>query len=67
MPGGGRYQSGTSMAAPFIAAMIGQERAKGGLSAGALRKKLKSEAQDLGKKGKDPIFGFGLVTEEPKC
>lgn len=67
VPGGGRYQSGTSMAAPFIAAMIGQERAKGGLSAGALRKKLKSEAQDLGKKGKDPIFGFGLVTEEPKC
>ena len=67
VPGGGRYQSGTSMAAPFITVMIAQEGAKGGESAGALRKKLKAAAQDLGKKGKDEVFGFGLVSEEPKC
>ena len=67
VPGGGRFQSGTSMASPFIVVMIAQERAKGGKSAGALRKKLKGAAVDLGKKGKDKIFGFGLVTQEHKC
>ncbi|MDP6574248.1 MAG: S8 family serine peptidase [Rhodospirillales bacterium] len=67
VPGGGRFQSGTSMASPFISVMIAQLRAKGGKSAGALRKKLKGAAVDLGKKGKDKIFGYGLVIQEPKC
>ena len=30
VPGGGRFQSGTSMASPFISVMIAQERAKSG-------------------------------------
>ncbi|MDP6121953.1 MAG: hypothetical protein QF450_11230 [Rhodospirillales bacterium] len=55
------------MASPFIAVMIAQERAKAGKSTGALRKKLKGVAVDLGKKGKDKIFGYGSVIQEPKC
>jgi subtilisin family serine protease len=65
VPGGGRFQSGTSMASPFISVMIAQERAKSGTKSGAVRKKLKGAARDLGKKGK--IFGYGLVISKPNC
>ena len=47
--------------------MIAQERAKSGKSAVAVRKKLKGAARDLGKKGKDKIFGYGLVISKPNC
>jgi subtilisin family serine protease len=67
VPGGGRFRSGTSMASPFISVMIAQERAKSGKSASAVRKKLKGAARDLGKKGKDKVFGYGLVISKPNC
>ena len=47
--------------------MIAQERAKSGKSAVAMRKKLKGAARDLGKKGKDKIFGYGLVISKLNC
>ncbi len=56
----GRFQSGTSFAAPFIASIVSLY-----LEAGAkpipdlLRESLKRYAVDLGQSGKDQTFGWG--------
>lgn len=69
VPGGGRFQSGTSMASPFISTLVALENAlaKGAQSPVALRDKLRGASVDLGPQGKDEIFGFGLVALEPNC
>ncbi len=54
------YESGTSLAAPVIAAAIGC-----GISEGKslidIVNRLKKDAKDLGAKGKDPVFGYGWL------
>ena len=56
-------ESGTSMATPFVsgvAALIKSENPS--LSSQEIRALLCSNAIDLGSSGKDPVYGFGLVT-----
>ncbi len=67
-PGGIKQQSGTSFAAPFITAMVAIH-----LDAGfptdpdQLRGSLRRYTKDLGAKGKDQAFGWGLVRLKPSC
>jgi len=66
--GGGRLQSGTSFATPFIAAMMGLEVSRGkGHNAAVLNNILKTFAKDLGLPGRDDVFGWGFVRWKPKC
>lgn len=67
--GGGRYQSGTSFASPFIAALAGLEiaREKKSVSSLNMKKRLAKRARDLGKPGRDDTFGWGFVARGPDC
>ncbi len=68
VPGGGKFQSGTSFATPFIASVIAVAVARGAPpDAGELRRLLRRKAFDLGAPGRDDIFGFGILTSEPRC
>lgn len=60
--------TGTSFAAPFVAAAMGLQRAMGDTHEQA-SEKLKSAAKDLGAPGRDPIYGWGLVQfpGAPQC
>jgi subtilisin family serine protease len=51
---------GTSFAAPLVAARIAAALDRG-VDSGKLRATVDSEAQDLGKKGPDRMFGRGLL------
>ncbi|MGF1639742.1 MAG: S8 family serine peptidase [Rhodospirillales bacterium] len=67
-PGGGRYQSGTSFASPYVSvlaalAVAAGERPKPDL----IRARLRRNAVDLGPPGRDPTFGWGLVGTEADC
>ena len=66
--GGGKIQSGTSYATPFITAIAAVLR-KSGRAANAtdLKLLLKKVTKDLGKLGKDDIFGAGAVRAKPSC
>jgi minor extracellular protease Epr len=56
----GQFVSGTSYAAPFVTAAIA---AYNGWPRATLLKHLQATARDLGKKGKDPVFGWGLLQQ----
>ncbi len=61
--GGGiaRY-SGTSFAAPHIAAWMARCLSKSGSGAGgACSTKMVKSAKDLGAPGRDPVYGYGLI------
>jgi hypothetical protein len=61
--GGGiaRY-SGTSFAAPHIAAWMARCLSKlGSGAAGACSAKMTKSAKDLGAPGRDPVYGYGLI------
>jgi subtilisin family serine protease len=61
--GGGiaRY-SGTSFAAPHIAAWMARCLSKSGSGAGgACSAKMVKSAKDLGAPGRDPVYGYGLI------
>ncbi len=60
--------SGTSQAAPHVAAMaaiLKQENPS--LSASSIRSKLQDYAVDLGTSGRDAEYGYGFVTFKPKA
>jgi minor extracellular protease Epr len=68
VPGGGKYQTGTSFAAPFITALIALDAAKGqSIEEKAVIGRYGAKAIDLGPPGRDKIFGFGLVNATPAC
>ncbi len=65
VPGGGALQSGTSMATPFVTALLALDVAfKRSPSPG---KALAGQTIDLGVRGKDAVFGWGKVKELPQC
>ena len=60
--GRARYQSGSSFAAPFVAASISfLNKDKN------IYKQLKKTAKDLGDKGRDKLFGWGLIMLPDNC
>ncbi len=68
VPGGGKFQSGTSFAAPFISVLTALELAgQAKPSARTLRTRLRGEAVDLGDPGRDEVFGWGFIGAEPAC
>ncbi len=68
VPTGLKLQSGTSFASPFIAAMVAIHLDAGFPSdADQLRGSLRRYTKDLGKKGRDSAFGWGLVRLKPSC
>lgn len=59
-PGGGQsVQSGTSLAAPVVSAMLACEQT--GQSPDTAVQLLKNRARDLGPPGRDPGYGYGAV------
>jgi hypothetical protein len=66
--GAGRYNTGTSYAAPFVAAAVAAGLGAG-MQAGGDRvtAALAERAVDLGAPGKDPIYGWGLVQAAKPC
>lgn len=66
--GGGAYRSGTSFAAPYVAAIVAAEhtlnpRQSNGLIVEGIRR----AAKDIGHAGKDNRFGWGLVRAPESC
>ncbi len=57
--GGMGRESGTSMAAPLVSALLACERVRGPGAEAVTR--LVKRAQDLGAPGRDPVFGHGLL------
>src|SRR5678816_415631 len=54
------YQ-GTSMAAPHVSALAALLRSQGVTDPKAIEAIIRATAKDLGDKGKDPSFGYGLI------
>jgi hypothetical protein len=68
VPRGGRFQSGTSFAAPYVTAMSALALVNGTTRhADAVRSRLRETAIDLGLPGRDDVFGWGLVRMNPVC
>lgn len=68
VPGGGKYQSGTSFAVPYVTTLIASEvRAGTTRSPGELRNLFRRYAVDLGAAGRDDVFGWGSVRLVPRC
>lgn len=54
------YSYGTSFSAPHVSGVAGLLAGKG-FSNEEIRKRIESSAVDLGKKGKDPYYGYGRI------
>ncbi len=68
VPGGGRFQSGTSFATPYITILMALEIVRRpGRSSYTLRRFLRKHTIDLGAPGRDDIFGWGFVDLRPDC
>ncbi len=71
--GGGKLQSGTSFASPYLTVLIALEVARANAkksaftAAGNLRSYLSKTTVDMGPKGKDQKFGWGYVKMQPAC
>ena len=64
---GHAYQSGTSWAAPHVAALIAWYRATTHATASATHQWLVNHVQDLGRPGPDPVYGHGLPRFSGTC
>ena len=68
VPGGGRYQSGSSFAAAYVAAVAATKIANGlDRDPDAVRTELQKQVEDLGKPGRDDLYGWGLIRSRPDC
>lgn len=64
----GHFVTGTSVAAPFVTALIAGDRRLSELrSASDIRAELTRSATDLGPAGRDSTYGFGLVNAQGLC
>lgn len=59
--GGYGEESGTSFAAPVVAAAIAEQLARGAGTASAAVQALIARVEDLGRPGRDNTYGYGLV------
>jgi hypothetical protein len=65
---GGRLQTGTSYAAPFVTAALAVERLRAPtMSVADVTTHLFACARDLGEAGFDPIFGHGILSAPGQC
>jgi len=65
---GSRQKTGTSFAAPFVTAIVALVQAGGDVRGyDDVAAILSASAEDLGRAGKDDIFGFGLVQATGLC
>lgn len=65
---GGRYSSGTSFAAPFVAASAALVLAlEPDIAPSTLQTRLEKQARDLGSPGRDSTFGWGLLQPAAGC
>lgn len=65
---GGRFVTGTSIAAPFVTARIlADQDLMNAQNAAQLREGLASASEDLGPRGSDPVFGEGLPKAAGLC
>ena len=60
-----RLVSGTSMASPHVAVVAALLLRKNGVEPDAVTSWLMTGAEDLGRKGFDPVYGHGLITRPP--
>ncbi|MDX1424577.1 MAG: S8 family serine peptidase [Kiloniellales bacterium] len=68
VPHGGRVQSGTSFAVPYVTAQVAVEVAHGAAAEpDALRRLLQSRVTDMGAPGRDDDYGWGFVAGAPSC
>ncbi|MGZ8411020.1 MAG: S8 family serine peptidase, partial [Hyphomicrobium sp.] len=68
VPDGGRFQSGTSFATPYVTSMVALTLAGGADgNVEAVRSRLRQDVLDLGAPGRDDVFGWGLVRMQPTC
>lgn len=64
----GKYLSGTSVAAPFITALIASNpNMNSSHSAGDVRQHISNSAVDIGPAGRDPIYGSGMPKRTWDC
>ncbi len=64
----GRYYTGTSFAAPFVTAALSVLRTQyPAETVVQLKSRLMQRAKDLGNKGKDPVYGQGLLNTQGLC
>ncbi len=59
--GGYRRESGTSLAAPYVAGLIAAVHSAHGEAPYTVIERLKATAMNLGNPGVDPVYGYGLV------
>ena len=65
---GVKPRTGTSFATPFVTAVVALLQSREGLpELEDIRDALASGARDLGKAGRDPVYGFGLVQAPGPC
>ncbi|MCB1514984.1 MAG: S8 family serine peptidase [Hyphomicrobiaceae bacterium] len=63
-----RFESGTSFAAPFVTAALAAARSRNGAASTTdLVAALRLQVTDLGRPGRDPVFGWGLVQVQDIC
>jgi len=62
-----RFVTGTSMAVPFVTALIAADPTLSRASAARIRSHLTLGAKDLGAPGPDTVFGAGLLTGPAEC
>ena len=68
VPHGGRVQSGTSFAVPYVTAQVAVEVAHGtARDADGIRRLLETRATDMGPPGRDDDYGWGFVASAPSC
>jgi hypothetical protein len=68
IPGGGKVQTGTSFATPFISVLVGLDIARGVKpDPDKVRKLMRKRIIDLGKFGRDNVFGWGLINRKRTC
>jgi len=65
----GKAFSGTSFAAPYVSVIVAEKVANEDSSSDpqVLRNMMRRNVIDLGRRGRDDVFGFGLVHEGPSC